>query len=147
MVQPDHAALGVLAQGVALRPVSQALGIPGSTAFRCLRPLGHAGGGSRAATPGSRGCARCSGPLLADPRRPFGGPVNLAVGGDRGRVCREVIDWLAGQCTTARSGDAPLPHATEPGKEILADVAQHVARGCDPARGAGPGRSRNRRNP
>lgn len=145
VVQPVEKALGVLAyvvecgQVVSLKTVSQALGIPKTTAFRYLQTLSRAGfldhdaGNDRYSVgPRLRSMARTdtsitrarelAQPLMQALTREFQGTVNLAVKGDRSVVYLEVIDGLIGFRTKARSGDAHPLHSTALGKAILAHM-------------------------
>jgi len=151
IVQPVDKALGVLAyvvqcgHVVSLQSVSQALGIPKTTAFRYLQTLCHAGFLQHDPTqnrysvgPRLRSIARTDtriararamlSPLLTELGRQFGGTVNLAVKGDGMVVYLDVIDGHVGYCTKARSGDAHPLHSTALGKAILAHMPQHEAR-------------------
>jgi IclR family acetate operon transcriptional repressor len=150
IVQPVEKALGVLAyvvecgQVVSLKSVSQALGIPKTTAFRYLQTLSRAGYldhdpakdrysvGARlrsmARVDSSISRAReLAQPLMRELVREFEGTVNLAVRGDSSVVYLEVIDGLMGFCTKARSGDAHPLHSTALGKAILAHMPQPEA--------------------
>lgn len=150
IVQPVEKALVVLAyvvecgHVVSLKAVSQALGIPKTTAFRYLQTLSRAGFLEHDAAkdrysvgPRLRTMARTDSaitrarelaqPLLTKLGREYEGTVNLAVKGDGSVVYLEVIDGLDGFCTKARSGDAHPLHSTALGKAILAHMPQREA--------------------
>lgn len=147
IVQPVEKALGVLAyvvecgQVVSLKSVSQALGIPKTTAFRYLQTLTRAGFlehhadrdrysvGQRlrsiARTDSSISRVReRAHPILQALTREYQGTVNLAVRGDGSIVYLDVIDGPMGFRTKARSGDAHPLHSTALGKAILAHMPQ-----------------------
>jgi IclR family acetate operon transcriptional repressor len=150
IVQPVEKALGVLAyvvecgQVVSLKTVSQALGIPKTTAFRYLQTLSRAGflehdpaRDRYSVGPRLRSMARTdtrvsrarelAQPLMLELVREFEGTANLAVKGDGSVVYLEVIDGLTGFCTKARSGDSHPLHSTALGKAILAHMPQPEA--------------------
>ena len=151
VVQPVEKALGVLAyvvecgQVVSLKSVSQALGIPKTTAFRYLQTLTRAGflehhtdRDRYSVGPRLRAMARTDSsiararelahPVLVALTQEYQCTVNLAVKGDGSVVYLDVIDSLQGFRTKARSGDANPLHSTALGKAILAHMPQPEAR-------------------
>ena len=145
VVQPVAKALRVLAyvaehgQLVSLKSVSEALGIPKTTAFRYLRTLARAGfldhdAGTDRYVLGQRlralaridadvRCAReMAQPVLAELNRDYRGIVNVAAKGDGAVVYLDVVDAAAGFRTEARSGDSHPLHSTALGKAILAHL-------------------------
>ena len=151
VVKPVDKALGVLVyvaehgRIVSLKAVSEALGLPKTTAFRYLQTLTRAGFldhhaeidryslGPRlraiAHTEGSIARAReLARPVLGALRREYQGTVNLAVRGDGAVVYLDVIDGPQLFRTRARSGDANPLHSTALGKAILAHMPPPEAR-------------------
>ncbi len=145
VVQPVDKALRVLAyvaergQVVSLKSVSQALGIPKTTAFRYLRTLARSGfldhdahGDRYGVGPRLRAIARLDAaiqrarelahPVLTELNRDYRGIVNVAAKGDGSVVYLDVVESTPGFRTEARSGDSHPLHSTALGKAILAHL-------------------------